>query len=356
MRDRTAETGTALMTATGLHDFAAGVLRAIGMTQDDAGLGARAMVWSELRGAPTQGVSLRLAQAVARARGGSVNPSPSWTVVRETPSSALLDADRGWGQVAGTRAMLLAAEKAGRHGVGMTSVRNADITAAMGWYAEVAVRERMIGLAINNTGPLMAPWGGTTKLLGNQAFAIGSPAGRHRSILFDSAVSAMSNSGIDKARQRGDTLPPDVALDRFGRPTNDPAEALAGILLPMGGHRGYGLALMWEVLTGVLSGGRMAPDIAGPSEPATPIGLSLLCLAVDPTAVMPHDTFVQRVDRLIDTIHSSAPADPADPVRVPGERGNEISLRRQRDGIPLAPEAAARLRALGDELGVPWPG
>jgi LDH2 family malate/lactate/ureidoglycolate dehydrogenase len=236
----------------------------------------------------------------------------------------------------------------------MTIVRNSDVTAAMGWYPMVAVTERMVGLAINNTAPLMPPWGGIGKLLGNQAFAIGAPAGRHPPILFDSALAMMSNHGIRDAQERGETLPPGVALDAAGEPTTDPAEAIAGMVLPVGGHRGSGLAIMWEVLTGVLAGGGMGPDVGGPQPADAAMGLSLYFLAIDPTVSMPFEMFAERVDALIDRIHASPPAEGLDRVRLPGERGHEIAERHRRDGVPVPLERAERLRAIGRELGVVW--
>jgi LDH2 family malate/lactate/ureidoglycolate dehydrogenase len=250
--------------------------------------------------------------------------------------------------------MRLAVEKARANGAAVSIVRNSDVTAAMGWYPMVAVTEGMIGLAINNTVPLMPPFGGTGKVLGNQAFAIGAPAGRHPPILFDSALAAMSNHAIHEVRERGGALPPDVALDAAGEPTTDPAEALAGMVLPSGGHRGSGLAIMWEVLSGVLAGGCMGPDVGGPQPLDSPMGLSLFLLAIDPTDVMPFEKFTERMDLLIDRIHASPPADGVDHVRLPGERGHEIAEIHRRVGVAVPPDRAERLREIGRELGVAW--
>jgi LDH2 family malate/lactate/ureidoglycolate dehydrogenase len=335
-----------------LRGFAESVLRAVGMPGEDASTCADAMLWSDLRGAPTQGVTGRLPAAVARFRAGGANVAPRWRVISETRAFTLFDADGGWGQVAGARGMRSAVAKAHQSGISVTVVRNSDTTAAMGWYPTVAVRERMIGFAINNTIPLMAPPGGVGKVIGNQAFAISCPAGRHEPILFDSAVAAMSNSGINALRDRGEMLPPGVALNARGEPTLDPAEALAGIMLPMGGHRGFGIALMWEVLTGVLAGARMAPDVGGPADLAKPMGLSLFLMAIDPTVAMPYAQFTERVDTLIDQVHASPPAAGVDRVRVPGERGNALAAEYARDGVPVTAERAAKLRALGAELGI----
>jgi L-2-hydroxycarboxylate dehydrogenase (NAD+) len=325
------------------------------MTDEDASLCADAMLWSDLRGAPTHGMTGRLPQTVDRIRGGAVNPTPRWPVVlADSPSSIALDADGGWGQVAGTKAMRLAVDRARDSGVGLATLRYSDVTGAMGWYANVAVEAGMIGYAVNNTVPLMAAWGGIDKVIGNQAFAIGCPAGRHPPILFDSVLTRMSNGAIRDALERAEQLPSGVAMDTDGEPTTDPAEALTGIMVPAGGHRGSGLAIMWEVLTGVLAGGHMTPDVRGPHDPEEPMGLSMLLLAIDPSSSMSRDTFTERVDRLVDLVHGSRPAPGFDRVRMPGERGHEIADRNRRLGIPVPPERAARLRSLGQDLGVPW--
>jgi LDH2 family malate/lactate/ureidoglycolate dehydrogenase len=336
--------------ASTLRDFAAAILGRAGMPDEDAGICADAMVWSDLRGRPAHGVAARLPQVLGRLREGT-NPAPRWSIVQESAGIAVLDADGGWGQVAGSRAMRIAIARARETGIGATVVRRADIAAALGRYPAIAIEHRMIGLAINNTWPVMPVWGSRAGLLGNQAFAIGAPAGRHSPILFDSAVSAMSKRQVEAVRDSGEQLPPGVALDRDGAATVDPVAALDGVLLPMAGHRGSGLALMWEVLTGVLAGARMAPDVGG-----TPLGISMFCLAIDPAALMPYDDFVARIDRLIDAALASPPASDVDQVRVPGQRGYQLAAEYERDGVSITPEQDSTLRGLGQEHGMPWPG
>jgi LDH2 family malate/lactate/ureidoglycolate dehydrogenase len=332
-----------------LRNFALQVMEQVGIPDDDRRTGAEAMIWAELRGAPRHGVSGRLPQLVQRIEAGAVAPSPRWSVVQETPASALLDAGGGWGQIAGGRGMGLAVAKARQSGVASVVVRNADITASLGHYADLAVQQHMLGFAICNTLPLMAPWGGAAKLLGNQPFAVGAPAARSHPMLFDSTVAGVSLGGVEAAHRRGEQLPAGVALDATGQPTVDPAEALAGSLLPMGGHRGYGIALAWEVLTGVLGGGRMAPDVGG-----EPMGVTLCCLAIDPAAFLPYAEFTARVDTLMETMHGATPASGGAEVRVPGQRGYAVAEEHTRDGIPIAATDAARLKDLGQRLGVAW--
>jgi LDH2 family malate/lactate/ureidoglycolate dehydrogenase len=226
----------------------------------------------------------------------------------------------------------------------------------MGYYAELAARERMIGLAINDGTPLMPPPGGTTRVVGNQAFAIAAPAGRHPPLLFDSALSGVSWTQIEELRDRGDPLGDGLALDPSGAPTTDHAAAIAGMLLPIGGHRGFGLALIWEVLTGVLSGNeRFASRITPLAELDRPQSVAHFYLAIDPTVAMPYEEFTSRVDALIDQVHASPPASGVSRIFVPGEQGHATAARRERDGIPVSAERAAELEALGRELEVSWP-
>lgn len=331
-----------------LRGFAASVLSRAGMPDDDAGICADAMVWADMRGRPGHGVVGRLPQVLTGLKDGT-NPTPRWQVRQASAGLAVLDADGGWGQVAGTRAMRLAVEAAGETGIGATVVRNADIAAALGRYADIAVERQMIGLAMNNSSPLMAVWGSRAGLLGNQAFAIGAPAGRHAPILFDSALSALSKRKIEELRDRGEKLPAAVALDADGHATDDPVAALAGVLLPAAGHRGSGLAIMWEILTGVLGGGRMAPEVGG-----SPMGLGMFCLAIDPARLLPYDEYTARVDKLIDAIHASPPAEGFAAVRAPGEQGYALAAAYARDGIPIEPEHALTLRELGAQHDVAW--
>ena len=331
------------------------LLQAIGMPPDDASITADAIVWNELRGAAGHGLS-RIFQILERSRAGGLNLAVDWTPLRETSGTALLDAHDGWGVVAGTRAMGIAVDKARDAGVGAVVVRNSDVTSAMGYYPYVAVMAGMVGLAITNSVPLMPPWGGTEVLLGNQAFAIGAPTRNHPPLIFDSSTSAYNMGRMRRAAAGGEKLPPGVALDGKGEETDDAAAALEALrLLPMGGHRGGGLAIMWEVLTGVLAGRRSTTEVVGMQELERTPGVSLYVQAVDPRAFLPYDTFLARVDRLIDQIHSNPPRSGVDRVRVPGERKAGFEADYRSRGVPVPAERLDRLRTLSEDLGVGWP-
>ena len=339
-----------------VRSMALPLLRAIGMPPEDAAITADAMVWNELRGAPGHGLG-RIFQILERSRAGGLNLAVDWTPLRETSGTALLDACDGWGVVAGTRAMGIAVDKARDAGVGAVVVRNSDVTSAMGYYPYVAVMAGMVGLAITNSVPLMPPWGGTEVLLGNQAFAIGAPTRDHPPLIFDSSSSAYNMGKMRSAAAHGEKLPPGVALDDTGEETDDAAAALEALrLLPMGGHRGGGLAIMWEVLTGILAGRRSTTEVVGMQELERTQGVSLYVQAVDPKAFLSYEEFRTRVDRLIDQIHSNPPRSGVDRVRVPGERKAGFESEYRARGVPVPADLLDRLRALCGDFGLalPW--
>ncbi len=339
-----------------IRHLGSAILQGLGMPAEDAAISADAMAWNELRGAAGHGLG-RILQIHARSRAGGLNPAVDWTPLHETAATALLDARDGWGVVAATRAMRIAVDKARRTGVGAVVVRNSDVTSAMGYYPYIAVRSGMIGIAITNSVPLMPPWGGTEALLGNQAFAIGAPTKNHPPLIFDSSTSAYNMGKMRRAARSGDELPPGVALDATGEETTDAAAALAALrLLPMGGHRGGGLAIMWEVLTGVLAGGRSTTEVAGMHDLDKSQGLSLYVQALDPRVFLPYDEFTERVDRLIDQVHANPPRSGVERVRVPGENKARFESEYRTSGVPVPTDLLDKLQDLCIELGVdrPW--
>jgi LDH2 family malate/lactate/ureidoglycolate dehydrogenase len=339
-----------------LRTFTADVLEAAGVPRTDAETMAEVLLWSDLRDITKQGI-LRLPLCVERMRAGGTRPVSSLVTVRDGPGLAVIDAQDSWAPVAGARAMRTAINKARISGVAAALVRNTTFAFALGYYPTIAIEARMIGLAINDCLPVMAPWGGTVKTLGNQAFAVGAPAGRHLPLLLDTANSAITWTAIHDHQERGQQLPQGVAVDPAGRPTTDPWTALAGRVLPLGGPKGSGLAIMWGVLTGVLAGSAgFGPRVVGPDEVSVPQSTSLFMLAIDPTASMPYEQFLERIDVFIDETLASTPKSGLDRLYAPGERGYLTAAQRERDGIPIQAATARELRALGDELGVTWPG
>jgi len=349
--DRTA-VAQATLAPERLGQFAVHALQQVSVPEDEARLIADALVWADLRGIGAQGIA-KLPLIVARIRAGGTPSTSHIVTVHATSGLAVLDANHAWGHVAGVVAMRRAIELAESSGLGAVVVRNTSSASAMGYYAMMAVTEGMVGIAINNTTPLQPPWGGTSKVLGNQAFAIGAPNGTGPPVLFDTATTAITWTGIEKLRETGEPVPEGVALDQRGEPTTDHDEALAGVLLPMGGHRGFGLALMWEILTGVLAGGeRYGPTITPLSDLDRPQSVSHFMLALDPRGVPPASAFAERVATLVDRVHQATPAAETERVRVPGERAAAVAAARQLDGVPLSATTIEQLNALADDFGM----
>lgn len=320
-----------VFTSDALRTFTEQMFEKLGMPSDEAVLMADHLVWADLRGTSWLGLR-KIPQYTARIRQGGTRPAAELVTVGESPAFALLDARDSWSQVVGVRAMRLAMDKARSAGTGIVVVRNTTSAGALGYFAATAAAEGMIGLVINNSPPLQPATGGTTKVIGNQAFAIAAPADRHEALLLDMATSAISLAGIHEHERRGQQLPAGVALTADGEPTVDPAAALAGMLMPMGGHRGYGLALMWEVLTGVLGGGpRFAANVTMPHDHDRAQGVSMFLLAIDARAALPDGALASRVDELIDQMHASSASPGVERVTVPGERGHATAAARRRE-------------------------
>jgi LDH2 family malate/lactate/ureidoglycolate dehydrogenase len=330
--------------AADLVRFSHDVLRAAGFSNDDASLVAEQLVWRDLREEVPVGLAA-LPSAVEAARRGAGKGTPR--IASELGAVAVVAGAGVWGQITAVYAMREAVTRARTHGVGVVSVRDSETANAMGFYPTLAIDAGMVGIIITNSEPYQAPWGGTTKVLGNQAFAMGAPAAKHHPLLFDAAATALSMGRIRSLQRRGLPLPEGGAVDAEGRPTIDPVAAIAGALLPSGGHKGYALSVFWEVLTGVLADDRPA---AGRDKHQT----SLFVLAIDPRATVGTERFRQSVEELVDRIHSSPPAPGVDRVWAPGERGYVTAQERRATGVPISASRIVELRELGEKLGVKW--
>jgi LDH2 family malate/lactate/ureidoglycolate dehydrogenase len=344
-----------VLSASQLHAFARQMLVALGMPDDDAVIVADSFVWAGLRDAITHSI-IRIEQIAKRSRGGGLALNVDWTPVRAGGGVALLNAGYAWGTIGATRGMRLAVESARTYGLGMTSIRNCDNTGALGMHTSHAIEARMIGMAITNTTPFMPAWGGAKKLLGDQAFSIGAPAGRHRPVVLDESLGAEKLNVLREAAASHTPVAPNMLLNSKGEPTTDANDWLnGGMLLPAGGYRGAGIALMWEVLTGVLAGGHMLTEVLDMSRLDAKLGNSLFVMAIDPSKLMPIEEFLARMDRLVDEVQASPPMAGVERVRLPGERRERIAEERRVTGIPIPDDHVTRLRPLADELGVRFP-
>lgn len=339
-----------------LSAFCVTCFQKLGLSREDAQLTADNLIFANLRGVDSHGV-IRLKIYADRLRAGGFKANVRPQVVSEQPSSALIDAQHGVGQIAATAAMKLAVGKAARTGMAVVSVQNSNHFGASAFYALEAVQHGMIGFAITNAGPTMAPTGGREARLGNNAFAIAVPAGKFPPLVLDMATGAVAWGKIFVAQQEKRKIPATWALDKHGVPTEDPnAAAHQGLIQPFGGYKGYGLSLLIDVLTGVLSGGGFSTHVRTLyKEIETPAQIAHTCAALNVEAFMPLDDFRRRMDEIIQLMRSCPTAPGTDRIFVPGEIECETERRRRAEGIPLNAELLRELKALGDDLGAAVP-
>jgi len=306
------------------------------------------MTDAELHGVPSHGM-LMLPRLIAGFRTGRARPDPHIRVVRETAATCVLDGDRGPGRYVGVQGMRAAMERASRFGIGAALVTETTHWGRAHAYACLAADAGFIGLCTTNAIPNMLAPGSSTPTLGNNPLAIAAPrgAGRHPVVL-DIAMSQAALGRVATAQREGEAVPLGWGLDENGHPTSDAAAILASHnLLPMGGHKGAGLALMMELLTAALGGGPLSHEIIQADASGLDAGASKLFVAIDVGAFGDPAQFGARVDSLVAHLCERATGPDA---LVPGERGWRTRAEHERDGIPVHPAVLAALRAVGVEL------
>ncbi|HVS64618.1 MAG TPA: Ldh family oxidoreductase [Thermoanaerobaculia bacterium] len=326
---------------------------ALGMPAEDAAISADALIEADLMGISSHGVSNYIQLIYAPGlRSGSIVAQPEIRVVRDGGCALLVDGGSGMGHVVGHRAMRLAIEKAKMHGVGLATVRNSRHYGAAGYYALLAAREGCIGISMTNADALVLPTHGRDARLGTNPIALAAPTGEQPLFLLDMATSTVPLGKIMLAARAGQRIPKGWAADERGRPTTDPEVAFEALrLLPLGGtyeqgsHKGYGLALLVDVLAGALSDGIARGGAVGGS-----VG-HFFC-AVDVEALRPLDEFRASMDELLQTMQETPRVDEAEPVIYPGWKEHHARLDREANGIPLHPKVVEYLNGLCDELGV----
>jgi uncharacterized oxidoreductase len=327
---------------------------AVGVPAAEAALVAEHLVEAELAGVTSHGV-LRVPQYAEAIRQGRVVAGAELTVVRQTPSTAVLDGNGGFGQVMARRAMDAAVEMANRTGVGAVTLFRCSHTGRLGSYTEHAARRGLIGLMMVNAGghgQWVAPFGGTAGRLGTNPLSVAVPTGLDFPLVLDIATSVAPEGKVRALRTAGKPIPEGWVLAADGRPTTDPGDLYGpprGALLPFGGHKGFGLALVVDVLAGILSGAGCCTNPGAPLDGVTD-GVFLTAIQVE--AFCPRPVFEQQVGLLVRHVKSSPPAPGFAAVLVPGEPEARERARREREGIPIEEGVWQRMRAVFEELSV----
>src|SRR5258705_5339269 len=285
--------------------FCSACFQKLGLSAANARLTANNLVFANLRGVDSHGV-IRTKIYADRLRVGGFKARARPRVISEHESAALIDGRHGVGQVTANAAMKLAIRKARNTGAGIVAVKNSNHFGASAFFAMQALEHGMIGFAATNAGPTMAPTGGREGRLGNNAMALAVPAGKCPPIVLDMATGAAAWGKIFVAQQEKKKIPSTWALDKHGVPTDDPnAAADQGLIQPFGGYKGYGLSLLIDILTGVLSGGAFSTHVRTLyKQIETPAQIAHTCAALRIDTFIPLATFQDRVDQIVDLMHS----------------------------------------------------
>mgnify|MGYP000137704169 FL=1 len=256
------------------------ILRKLGASEEDCELVAEATIDADLKGFTSHGLG-RFPQYIVSIDAGTINLKDNITIEKETPAIALINGNSGFGQAVSYKAMQIAIKKAKEIGIGCVGVHNSNHFGVTGFYSDLALRENCIGIVIANTDPAIAPLGAKKALIGTNPLALGVPSETYISV--DMATSATARGKIIEAKRKGLEIPDDWALDKDGKPTTDPEEALNGSLLPFGRFKGYALAVMIEILTGPLVGAEYGTKVTGTASPTQNCTKGDLYVVIDPS-------------------------------------------------------------------------
>ncbi len=328
----------------------------VGVPAGEAEIVADLLVRADLRGMETHGVT-RLPIYIQRLQRGYVRKEASLSVVKEKGPTAFLDAHGSMGHISAFRGMEKAIEKAEQHGLGWVSVRDSGHFGVAGLFPMMALRKDFIGYTLSSSAPMMFPWGGRDRIIGNNPLAYAFPADHYQPIVLDFSLSVVSSGKLILCRKKGEKIPLGWAFDRNGLPTEDPYAGYegGGSLAPVGGHKGYGLVLVHEMLTAVLTGGKWTKMIKSLYEEDRS-GIQGTChsfMALDPDCFIGRNEFKKNMDAYIKSIKESAKAPGTEEILVPGEPEYRTEVRLLKEGIPLAPSTLQELSVLGQSLGIP---
>ena len=339
-----------------LEETVKNVFMKMGVVEGDAEEGAHVLVSTDLRGVETHGVSNMLRSYVSSYNEGSLNPRPNWTIERESPGTATIDADKGLAVILGPKAMRIAIDKASKVGVGVVTMKNAGHSGAIGHHAMMAAKQDMVGMTATAGGMSVLPTFGAEPRLGTNPIAIAAPARNNPPFLFDAATSAIAGNKLSLATRVNADLLPNWISELDGSPISDEIpmrERGEFYQLPLGGtreqgsHKGYGFSMMAEVLATLLSGA-ISPMVLGSGGS----GHHYFC-AYDVASFTDVDEFKDNMDNMLRTLKDTPPAPGHERVMYPGLSEYEEEQERRSNGIPLHTEVVEWFTDITSELSIP---
>ncbi|MDI6893826.1 MAG: Ldh family oxidoreductase [Bacillota bacterium] len=337
-----------------LEEFGRRVLAAVGLPEPHAGLASRAIVAADLRGVYSHGVS-RLPAYVARIQRDLVSRRPSIRLVKKGGAVGLIDAGNALGHVAASLAMMIATGLAARHGAGVVGVRSSNHFGMAAYYAMMAAQRGFIGIALSNSAPAMAPLGGTVPMLGTNPMSVALPAGNHGMVVLDMSTSVVARGKVRVAALAGRRIPLGWGLDRQGQPTDDPTQVLLGSLLPAAGAKGYALAVVIDLLSGVLTGSSYGSEVRESTDLSGPAGVGHLCAALKVESFSRYDEFIERMEQYARSLKNCPRAPGIERIYLPGEIEAETAAAQLQGGILVGSEVWEQLGEIAAECRIPLP-
>ena len=327
------------------------IFAACGMAEADAALLAGSLAEADRRGIHSHG-TLRVPEYVEKLTRHGVNPRGRPRVVSENAAALVIDADNAMGQIAADFAMRQAIERARSTHVAFAAVRGSNHCGAMDHWAMQALPHDMVGIATTNALPTMAPWGGVEKIVGINPLALAFPGWEEPPIVLDIAFGATAHGKIRVYHQKGFPIPDGWAFDAEGNPTTNAAAAMAGLIQPIGQHKGVGLGIVMGMLASLLSGAAYGTELGNMVDGPKAGHDGHLFAAIDISAFQPVEDFRRRVDRIAREIAGSRRRAGVEHLYPPGWLEHDFAERYAREGIPLNDETIAGIRAAGQRFGL----
>jgi len=334
-----------------LAEFATAVYAAQGVPEADAQLIADTLVQADLWGHQSHGV-LRLGWYLDRLRNRVMNPVTTPEFVVDAGGLAVIDGHDGVGHVLAKLAAEEATKRAKIHGIAAVGVRMSNHFGTCMYYTLMGARAGCVMMLSSNGGPAMAPWGGRKKIVGTNPWSIAAPAGRHAPFVVDMANTGVARGKIYLARNKRQPIPEGWAITADGAPTTDPQAAIDGIILPMAGHKGYAIAAMVDMLSGVLTGSGFLSAVHSPYKTAEKSNCGHFMMAINIEVMQPLTEFNARMEQFVAEIKSVPLAQGFDEVFYPGEMEARNDARHRKEGLQLPDDTIADLKCIAAETGL----
>ncbi len=349
-----------LYRAEDLKDYMIRFFTKLGVAEQDARISAEILIAADQRGVSSHGIIRLNTYYGSRIRKGLIDPKSPHTVVKETPTTLLIDGGNGLGMVVGHHAMTRCIEKAKQSGLAFVNVRNSNHYGIAGYYAMMALPHDMIGISFTNAQPLVAPTYGRTAMIGTNPIAVAAPAKEEKPYVLDMATSIVPIGKITVYDKAGQNIPEGWGIDQQGVVTDNPKAVLqGGALMPLGGtdlmrgYKGYGLGLLVDIFSGVLSGAAFGAEVAQPGEQRTAnVGHFFGAVRVDYFREV--DEFKTDMDKLIRMMKNAPKAAGQERIFIHGEKEYELEEKYSKTGVPLLSEVVKNLTEAGQDVGVPF--